>query len=334
MITKCLYDEILLNPIKDGADTCHIVSGYATSAMAFHHLQAAFEMNSKMKAHLIVGMCPTDGIAVSNHKGFQKLMSEDFEGRFECSYITSLPPLHSKVYAWSKNGAPIYTFIGSANYTQTAFSNSQRNCMAIADASLGLHYYESLVDETIYCTHNDAENLVTVYNDSKYKRLVVEKRIHEEHEVLPTDVGLKGLEHVKISFLDRTGNVPSRSGLNWGQREGRNRNQAYIPVSSEINRSGFFPPRTVHFTIQTDDDKILIVTRAQDNGKAIHTPHNNSLVGEYFRNRLNLPEGEFITVDHLNHYGRTDVDFYKIDNENYFMDFSVNTNGQPNQRTT
>ena len=56
------------------------------------------------------------------------------------------------------------------------------------------------------------------------------------------------------------------------------------------------------------------------------TPHNNSLLGEYFRNRLGLPNGAFVTRQHLEDYGRIDVAFYKIDDENYLMDFSRDDN--------
>ena len=84
----------------------------------------------------------------------------------------------------------------------------------------------------------------------------------------------------------------------------------------------FFPERPVHFTILTDDNEVLICTRAQDNGKAIETTHNNSLLGKYFRRRLNVPLGALVTVEHLQTYGRTDIDFYKIDDETYRMDFS------------
>lgn len=75
--------------------------------------------------------------------------------------------------------------------------------------------------------------------------------------------------------------------------------------------------------VQTDDGKEIICVRAQDNGKAIHSTLNNSLLGEYFRFRLGLSSGEFVTKEHLLKYGRSDVDFYKIDEETYLMDFSV-----------
>ena len=40
MICQDLYHTILLEPIQLGANRLHIVSGYATSAMAFHHLSS------------------------------------------------------------------------------------------------------------------------------------------------------------------------------------------------------------------------------------------------------------------------------------------------------
>lgn len=79
----------------------------------------------------------------------------------------------------------------------------------------------------------------------------------------------------------------------------------------------------MHFTVLTDDEKVMICSRAQDNSKAIHTPHNNALLGEYFRNRLGLSSGELVTKDDLEAYGKTEVVFYKIDDETYYMDFSV-----------
>lgn len=106
-------------------------------------------------------------------------------------------------------------------------------------------------------------------------------------------------------------------------RDGREPNQAYIPLKTEICNTDFFPPTGQHFTINTDDRKILVCSRAQQNGKAIHTPHNNSQIGEYFRNRLNVTNGELVTMNDLMNYGRTDINFYKVDEENYFMDFSV-----------
>ncbi|MPM75174.1 hypothetical protein SDC9_122165 [bioreactor metagenome] len=134
------------------------------------------------------------------------------------------------------------------------------------------------------------------------------------------------MARAEVSLLSsRTGQVQTRGGLNWGQRERRNPNQAYIQLSPEVYQSDFFPLRSIFFTVITDDQHTFICTRAQksEEGQVIETPHDNSILGSYFRQRLGLPDGAYVETADLLRYGRTGVTFYKIDEENYYMDFSV-----------
>lgn len=323
MLINNLFNDILIKPAKQGCNKLFIVSGYGTAAMAFHHLNTLNKIGIKSNVELIIGMCAKDGLSESNHRGFQQLVEYDFHDDFKCSYVVDLPPVHSKVYAWFKDDKPFFGFAGSANYTQTAFLNNQRESMTECDAELCFDYFKSLCDETIYCTHIDAENLVQIYNDQTYEHLQRHSKTEDIKDV-SEDFVLHGLPHIRVSFLDNRGRLPERSGLNWGKRPECNRdpNQAYIRLISDIYNTDFFPDIGTHFTVYTDDAKVLICTRAQQNGKAIHTPHNNSLIGQYFRNRLDLASGALIEKEHLVQYGRTHVDFYKIENETYYMDFS------------
>lgn len=111
--------------------------------------------------------------------------------------------------------------------------------------------------------------------------------------------------------------------MNWGQRKGREPNQAYIPLPSRIAKSGFFPLEKRHFTAITDDHHQLTLRVEQQNNKAITTPVRNSDLEEYFRNRLGLANGAYVTRDDLTRYGRTDVKFVKLDEETFYMDFSA-----------
>lgn len=331
MITKNLFDKVLIDPVKNGADTLYVVSGYATAAMTFHHFESLRKNQGKqIKINLIVGMCPSDGLSLSNHKAFQQLAGVDFPNYFECSYIVKPPQVHSKVYAWFQGEKPLVGFIGSANYTQNAFSKSQRELLISCDPKLGRDYFQSLISDSIYCTHNEIENHIEFYRDTFYSHRKKEQLEKQGLSLITSgDPELQNLPAVRVSLLDRKGNVQKTAGLNWGFRQDqvskRNKNEAYIQLRPEVYKSDFFPKRTIHFTVLTDDNKTLICTRAQkdEHGHAIETPHNNSLIGEYFRNRLGLSNGAFVTKDHLLRYGRTDIDFYKIDDETYFMDFSV-----------
>ncbi len=323
MLTDDLFNNILFSPIACGADHLHVISGYATAAMAFHHINYIKEKKLSIKVNLIVGMCPNDGLSISNHHGFKKLVNDDFSGIFECSYITDRPAVHSKVYIWTRENKPIFGFVGSANYTQNAFRPTQKEAMTSCDAKKAFAYYQDIIPNTIYCTHNDAENLIQLYKDNYLRR---KNQIIEQKGLGKTTPDyIMGLPKVTVSLLANNGTLPKRSGLNWGQRPDQNRepNQAYIRLPASVYHTNFFPENKVHFTILTDDRKTIICTRAQQNGKAIHTPHNNSLIGEYFRNRLCLPSGALVTKEDLAKYGRNDITFYKIDDETYYMDFAV-----------
>lgn len=323
MITTNLFNEVLVNPaLENDANELYIVSGYATAAMATRHFERLQEIETEISIHLIIGMTVQDGLSEGNHQAFKQLMENQFPGLFECSYTTTLPPVHSKVYTWVQNGQPVAGFLGSANYSQKAFWRHQREIMSVCNAEQSFEYFQSLTQDTIYCTHPEAEGFVQIFNDEYLNR---RQRIQTQQEdTIQASIApeIQGLEHVRVSFIDRYGEISRRSGLNWGQRSQREPNQAYIPLKATVYRTDFFPPIAQHFTVYTDDNKILICSRAQQQGKAIHTPLNNSHLGEYFRRRLGVPNGQMVTMEHFEAYGKTYVDFYKIDEETYFMDFS------------
>lgn len=128
-----------------------------------------------------------------------------------------------------------------------------------------------------------------------------------------------------LSHLNKYGTISLRSGLNWGKRfeHKRKENEAYIPVPIVIANSGFFPTGGRYFTVLTDDQKVITARLEQQNNKALTSPLNNSILGEYFRDRLQVPAGAEVKTLYLEQYGRTDVEFTKLDSETYYMDFSV-----------
>jgi NgoFVII restriction endonuclease len=319
LIENDLYQKVLLEPAQFDVNHLYIVSGYASSAMAFHHAENLKNINQNICVHLIIGMAGKDGLSFANHRAFQKLVNQDLLGKFECRYLIGRPAVHSKVYAWTNSFKSVIGFTGSANYSQQAFvGNKQREIITNCNPDDAYSYYQSLINDTIHCTSEHTNELISNYN-----RVFSSNKVIVEQSTKQL-ASLDNTQHIKCSLINRSGIVSQRSGLNWGQRPEENRepNQAYIPLKSEVYTTDFFPPIATHFTINADDGQILICTRAQQNGKAIHTPHNNSLIGEYFRNRLGVRLGGLVTMEHLLRYGRTDIDFYKIDDENYYMDFS------------
>ena len=322
MMIRDIGQAILFEPLRGDVNELYIVSGYATPNMLSWYIMNLYQKTqTPISINLLVGMVPYDGISVSAHEGFVQLIHDDLPQeveRLECGYIYDMPAVNSNFYIWAKNGNPVTAFAGSAHFVQNAFVGARRQEVMLACApDEAMREFQSLIGRSIYANHAEVEEYIT---------------IHPTHPVFDRENNLvegvdaleqQGYPTIRLSLVTRTGAPGKRSGLNWGQRPNRNPNEAYIPLPSKIAKSGFFPLEKQHFTVITDDRHQLILRVEQQNDKAITTPARNSDLGEYFRNRLGLANGEFVTRDALDDYGRTDVAFVQLDEETYYMDFSV-----------
>lgn len=327
-----MYDSnfrnlVLFDPIKQGADSLKIISGYATHTMASWHITEITDKRlNPINITLIVGMCVFDGISKSVHCGFNNLVSRNCtneQSSLKCQYVIKGSPLHSKLYLWEKNGNPFLAFTGSPNYTQNAFSLSRRELITTCDPVKAASYFNKIEPDTMYCNHAEIEDKI---------RILPTHHILEAEETPAMSVRGSDVRNVTLSLLARNGETGLHSGINWGQRDKREPNQMYIKLPVDIARTDFFPlegnlngRHNPHFSVLTDDGINLILRVEQEKNKAITTPLNNSLIGEYFRNRIGVANGAFVTRQDLENYGRTDVKFYKIGDEQdvqYFMDFS------------
>lgn len=129
------------------------------------------------------------------------------------------------------------------------------------------------------------------------------------------------MKSINIHLLDKTGDV--QYGLNWGHRDNRDKNQSYLQLPSNVYKSDFFPKKGTYFLVYTDDGHSFAMNRAQktDDGTAIQTPEDNSILGKYLRKRLGLTDGKEILVNDILSYGRTDISITKFDNRHYYLDF-------------
>ncbi len=106
-------------------------------------------------------------------------------------------------------------------------------CVA-ADPAAGLDYILSSSRGGVSYKSPNVSDLIDLFNEQFYP-----KRAFEE----PTSV-LSSKNFVDLPLVmsgpPARGEVHQRSGLNWGQREGRNPDQAYIPIPSTIAKAKFF----------------------------------------------------------------------------------------------
>jgi len=306
VLSEGLFQEVLIAPAREqGINRLQIISGFATAAMADRHMEELAKLNCKISIDLIIGMTRRNGIERAQHFALKKLTKEQpYDMDFNCRYVVKGNPVHAKAYCWMRDNQPVTGFNGSANYTRTAFSRSQIETMSAVDGQPVADFYSQILRQTTDCLDSEIADKIA---------LTETRTVNDDSET------------ITLSLLDRTGETPARSGINWGQRAGRDGNQAYINIPAKIGKSGFFPDRYEPFTVLTDDGDSFIMVRAQDSGKALHTTQNNALLGDYLRVRMRVPSGNYVTRQHLIEYGRTDIGFTKIDDETYLLDFRPNT---------
>ena len=327
MLTSDLFKQVLIQPIENGADELLVVSGYASPAMAMHHMVELQKGKHDIPIGLIVGMTAggREGINKIQHKAFQKLTTgvtvkgKEYNGPFTCNYLVSGDPCHAKIYIWMRDGTPIMALTGSANYTQNGFGGNQIETVTATDPMIAKALYDRLLANCLVCTDNEIDQKIRIAEAS----IEQVSAATEPSE----DLDFEEDQHIILPLLQRHNNkVHDRAGLNWGQRPGRDRNQAYIPIPKRIRDRypDFFPPLAEQFTVLTDDGESFIMAVSQQQEKALETTESNALLGRYFRNRMGLKSGEKVTEDHLREYGRMAVDFYRIEPGTYLMDFSPN----------
>lgn len=295
MITSNLAEQILFAPLKEGMDELCILSAYATPNMLSWYMKNLHQKAAvPIKIRLIVGMVPFDDLSVSIHEGFQQIVKSELPlevSSIVCSYVIEEPAEHPNLYIWSRSGVPALAFMGTPYFIQSSFiGNRRREMVTQCSPQEAMLYFESVESRTAYCNYGEIEEYIF---------------LRPAHPILDLECSLvdqvDSLDAVTLSLVTKNGNPGTRSGLNWGQRKGREPNQAYIPLPSAVAKTGFFPLEEQHFTVITDDHHQLTLRVEQQNNKAITTPVRNSDLGEYFRTGLafqteRLLQGRTLTV--------------------------------------
>ena len=316
MIIEDLYEKALIQPASNN-NRLYIVSGYASATFTRRHLNDLNHFETGIEINLIIGM-PS---ARSDHQSFLALKKE-YKNRLNVFYIEYPPPVHVKAYAWLGNSSE--GFSGSANYSQPGFlKKSQVNQLIKTDPHQIKQFYDSLLGRAISLDEYITPKLNNFSDIPQPSDCVPPGRI----EWLIPD------KAVRISFLQRDGQVPSASGLNWGHstasknknkpNQRRNRNDAYLSIKADATKNGFLPDKGYTFSTIADDGYLMDCVVAQDGNKSVQTTDDNSILGAYIRSRIGLKSEAFVTVEDLLEYGRTDFTLIKLDEETFKFDMGI-----------
>lgn len=315
--TSNIAQKLLIDPVFEGANKLCIMVHEATPTMASWLLAYYGDKDNyieNISIELMITFTEDMGmptILEINHNGFESLHKKFRTGNntFSCSYFYGRSIPKRNLYIWVRDGRPYKAFTCSYDFTQPSILRDGSGSISNSNPDTAYGRFLRAVDESIYCDNSEVEDFVLI---SQTELPVI------------SDIDKNDKNLVTLSLVTKRTDEPGKkSGLNWGQRKGRNPNEAYIPLPKKIAESGFFPLDGKQFLVVTDDHHTILLRVEQQDDKAITTPDSNAQIGEYFRNRLGLANGVHVTRANLEAYGRTDVSFYKIDDEQYYMDFSV-----------
>ena len=307
-----IYDRIILQENARGGQRLRIFSAYPSSAFAYHVLHD--ERLHAFTIDLVIGMASTGAIPTWDHLEFQALVGE---GRFTCKYLIAKVPSHSKLYLWSAaNGVLSKAFVGSCNFSWSGFRDLTETAVE-ADTSAVQSLFPGKDADFVDCNAPNVQDVVPFTFERRGPKPTVDVAI-----LRPLS---EGKPFVDLPLTMRDGTIQNRAGLNWGQRPGRDANQAYLKIPTAVHEDnpGFFPPREEEFTVITDDGHSFLCVVAQDNDKALETKRDNAELGRYFRTRLGVPLGAFVTTEALTRYGKFSVRLYKLDHGTYLLDYKA-----------
>lgn len=357
-----LVKDVLHSPYPKGDCTGHelwAVTGFVSPAAILYTLYQrdatpqkgkgnswgdlnAFEPNGTTpKIHLLVGMARDGAISTRTHELFKewvKSSREYLDIRYPDPRLS--PLVHTKLYAWAKNGSFDTAYAGSANLSTDGFNIGrdasecqQENILVPVSVDYAKKYIDTLFDASLSCADPVVDSLFA-FPEAPYD--ILANKSLPPVPPLPDpkserEERLKDFPSVNLYLYSRTGEGASYNGagINWGLRPDRaNKDEAYFAVPANIGRSNFFPVKNTPFTVYCDDGMELLMRVASGSdrrsGKDMSTIHNGDL-GTYIRKRMGLKPGTKVGIRELLDYGRTYVTITRTSEGNYYLDFCPET---------
>jgi hypothetical protein len=332
LYTKDL-SKVIFSNFDVTIDEFIVISGW----LGFAQIEEALGKNVKITA--LFGMSASSGVPGPNHA---KLKIMDMTNKnLQVYYALPGNDVHSKIYVWKSRGVIKKALIGSANFTYQGINLDGRESLQTveqADFNKLNDYLKQILDPAKIerCSSTNLKTRIT-----SIPRVTIVDPL-----ALIIDGSSGNVRTIRLTLLDEKGNVPEKSGINWGHGNAHTKpNDTYIKISKAAIKTGFFVPKSYERIPGVPENKVknvrIPVEVIWDDGtamdcleegdqyvgeveypKQISSAVKKEILGVYLRNRLGVPLGQKVTMEDLKRYGRTYIDVTATGPNSYYMDFS------------
>ena len=330
-----LYYEKLENKIHEkaslnGRGQFIVISGY----IGYEPIHQLAEKLPNVNITVIYGMYGSDGISAPLHNALVDIHRK----MSNVKIYYSLKPVHSKIYYKQTDDDICSILMGSANFSVSGLRNDYKEVLSDVNEDSYKDFSKYLEFVRQWCVECTDESI-------KVKRVLkVPNKTRKEEVLLQKNI-------CRISFLDKNGRVPQKSGLNWCHSKGKVAiGDAYIPIKRDniMKFPKMFPPKkyvggkdndNYSGKKQRENDEVeliwddgtvmigLLEGQFKHNGviypKQLSSSPHKSILGKYIRERLGVSLNHIITKSDLNKYGRTHIDVSLISEGIYYINFSI-----------
>ena len=334
MFQDKLYEEVFNRHLRNGCNQLDIMGGWVGP------VPLADLASTGLKCNVVYGCLQSGKVRREQHSAFlTTVQSASMVNLYYKQHYN-----HSKIYLWKQDGQPVDALVGSANFSASGLeSDGQEVLFSVSDSTV-----LSQINDYVVAALADSKICDTSYNrftgassqPSKVKQNQRDKVI----SVTPP--------HAAISLVikkNSTLQTHAAAGLNWGFESSgqlapkRQASDAYIPIRKAIvsQLPTLFPNGGLNPNLkkgQGHRNAIAVAEAIFDDGETMkisfegydHTqmvkqltsfPSKN-ILGKYLRRRLGVPEDKFVDLEHLNEYGRTNIEVSLLEEGIYYIDFS------------
>ncbi|QTJ43830.1 phospholipase D family protein [Dolosigranulum pigrum] len=327
-----LYDENLYqHTFKQhlpASNLLKIISGFASPSFT----RRVLDEFKHVKIELYIGMTQ-QGLSQTTRQAFTTLYT-DYPDRLKVYYQYKSDPTHIKLYEICYNNNSLCTFVGSANFTVNGFERYRELLTVIYDDTNRL--FEKQRERSLEATDKRVGSVIPVIDEMEDENLEADDFIKDNQKKMHPRTWLNDqfreyhyMRHPFSTFskgyvdVDNYIEIPlvlPSDNLSKGINAGLYGKEAYLSETGGFSFANFFGEdlnKLVKF--QCDDGQLLTgIVEPRRSNRLKFLPS----IYDYIAQRIGIVKNQPITIKKLDQYGRRTIKIFKIDEQEYELDFN------------